>query len=176
MCMHQVLYSFFTAFLTRFQLCILLCGSWDTNPIISLSAPWPIVRRSIFFAGIKLYKSNCLVKASHTERLNLTRSWGLTVSGGSYLVQRFQTNLTPQATTDAPCVCFADDLLRIYPNAKVIHTDRDPDKWIASVERSFFSVLEWREWNWLRHFHKVSPTKNYGISTAKISRDSFTLR
>lgn len=57
------------------------------------------------------------------------------------------------ATTDAPCVNFTDELLKLYPNAKVILTNRDLDSWIKSVENSFFKVLEWPAWRWLSSTH-----------------------
>lgn len=48
--------------------------------------------------------------------------------------------------TDAPCANFSDQLLAAYPDAKVILTTRDPDKWIESVERSYYHVLGWWAW------------------------------
>ena len=37
-----------------------------------------------------------------------------------------------QAVTDAPNVNFVDALLAAYPEAKVVLSVRDPDKWLAS--------------------------------------------
>jgi hypothetical protein len=48
-----------------------------------------------------------------------------------------------QAVTDAPCACLADDLLAAYPDAKVVLNTRDPDKWMASMEASYYTVLGW---------------------------------
>jgi hypothetical protein len=45
------------------------------------------------------------------------------------------------AVTDAPAVCFADELISAYPDAKVVLTTRDPDKWLVSMERSCLNTL-----------------------------------
>jgi len=50
------------------------------------------------------------------------------------------------AVTDMPCANFPDELIAAYPDAKVILTTRDPDKWIASVESSFYRILGSRTW------------------------------
>ena len=60
-----------------------------------------------------------------------------------------------KATTDAPCVNFTDELLKMYPTAKVILTNRDLDSWIKSIENSFFRVLEWPAWLWISRTHPV---------------------
>ncbi|KAF8864537.1 hypothetical protein BDZ45DRAFT_613594 [Acephala macrosclerotiorum] len=46
------------------------------------------------------------------------------------------------AITDAPCVNFSDELLEAYPNAKVILTNRDPDKWLHSIFQTYHRVLQ----------------------------------
>ena len=38
------------------------------------------------------------------------------------------------AVTDIPACIFADELIAAYPDAKVILTERDPNKWLNSVE------------------------------------------
>jgi hypothetical protein len=51
------------------------------------------------------------------------------------------------ACTDIPCNVFVEELLELYPDAKVICTIRDPEKWWASlapiVEKGNNSVLNW---------------------------------
>jgi len=51
------------------------------------------------------------------------------------------------ACTDLPSNAFVEELLQIYPNAKVICTVRDPDKWWNSlapvVEKGNLTVLSW---------------------------------
>lgn len=54
-----------------------------------------------------------------------------------------------QAVTDAPCVNFSEALIKAYPEAKVVLSLRDPDKWVPSVERSFYQVLSWPSWRLL---------------------------
>jgi hypothetical protein len=44
--------------------------------------------------------------------------------------------------TDAPCVNFSDELIAAYPEAKVILTNRDPDKWLDSIFRTYHRTLE----------------------------------
>ena len=55
-----------------------------------------------------------------------------------------------QAVTDIPCVLFTDELLKAYPEAKVVLTERDVDGWIKSVQNSFINVLSWRIWYLLK--------------------------
>jgi hypothetical protein len=45
-----------------------------------------------------------------------------------------------------PCANFPDELIAAYPDAKVILTTRDPDKWIASVESSFYRIIDSPTW------------------------------
>ncbi|KAJ8059406.1 hypothetical protein OCU04_012353 [Sclerotinia nivalis] len=50
------------------------------------------------------------------------------------------------AVTDMPAVNFSEELLKAYPDAKVILTTRDSDKWVESVERSIYAVVHSRLW------------------------------
>lgn len=38
------------------------------------------------------------------------------------------------AVTDSPCICFAEDLINAYPEAKVVLVERDVDTWYHSFE------------------------------------------
>jgi len=60
-----------------------------------------------------------------------------------------------QAVTDAPNVCFADELVAAYPNAKVVLSVRDPDKWVASMESSYYTILGWPAFKALGFFDQV---------------------
>jgi len=51
---------------------------------------------------------------------------------------------------DAPCACFADELIPAYPKAKVILSNRDPDKWLGSMESSYYRVLTSADFKWFR--------------------------
>merc|ERR1712098_517885 len=44
------------------------------------------------------------------------------------------------AGVDYPTSLFWMDLIRIYPNAKVLFTDRDPVKWYESVKNSILQL------------------------------------
>lgn len=61
-----------------------------------------------------------------------------------------------KAVTDIPCVLFADELLKAYPEAKVVLTERDVEGWIKSMQGSFVKVLSYRTWSFLRIFDAVS--------------------
>jgi hypothetical protein len=54
-----------------------------------------------------------------------------------------------QAVTDIPSVLFANELVKAYPEAKVVLTTRDIDSWIASMKKTFYSIFSWRFWPWL---------------------------
>jgi hypothetical protein len=59
--------------------------------------------------------------------------------------------------TDAPCVNFAEALIKAYPDAKVVLSLRDPDKWLPSMERSYYEILSWRSWWLLAMLNPVFP-------------------
>ncbi|KAJ6556370.1 P-loop containing nucleoside triphosphate hydrolase protein [Mycena capillaripes] len=46
-----------------------------------------------------------------------------------------------QAVTDTPAAMFAADLVAAYPEAKVILTNRDPDKWWKSFSESIGAII-----------------------------------
>lgn len=47
-------------------------------------------------------------------------------------------------------MCFSDELIAAYPDAKVILTNRDPDKWLASMETAYYKILASPDWKWFR--------------------------
>ncbi|KAL8709000.1 MAG: hypothetical protein Q9220_006209 [cf. Caloplaca sp. 1 TL-2023] len=55
------------------------------------------------------------------------------------------------AVTDIPCVLFSDELLAAFPNAKVILTNRDPDRWAQSMEK-LYSIITWKSMTLLAKF------------------------
>jgi hypothetical protein len=60
-----------------------------------------------------------------------------------------------QAVSDIPCILFVDELLAAYPNAKVIITSRPVDRWLLSVENSFYAILSWKRWPVLELLDRV---------------------
>lgn len=66
-----------------------------------------------------------------------------------------------QAVTDAPCVNFADELLSAYPDAKVVLTTRDVDRWLPSMERSYYKILAWKWWMALAAVDNVGPNFDF---------------
>lgn len=57
--------------------------------------------------------------------------------------------------TDAPCANLAESLLEAYPNAKVVLNARDVDKWLASMETSYYDILGWRSLQYLASIEPV---------------------
>jgi hypothetical protein len=60
-----------------------------------------------------------------------------------------------QGISDAPATLFTDEHLANYPNAKVILTHRDVDKWYASFQRTAMVALNWPSWKFLLLFRPV---------------------
>jgi len=65
-----------------------------------------------------------------------------------------------QAVTDAPCANFAESLIKAYPEAKVVLTLRDPDKWVGSMERSYYQIFSWPSWRLLALLDPIVGTYN----------------
>jgi Sulfotransferase domain len=54
--------------------------------------------------------------------------------------------------SDLPCALFADEFVEYYPEAKVILTERDPDKWIKSMQQTIYLAHSWSSWDWLKYW------------------------
>ncbi|KAF2088724.1 hypothetical protein K490DRAFT_72458 [Saccharata proteae CBS 121410] len=48
-----------------------------------------------------------------------------------------------------PGTLVAEDLIKAYPNAKVILTNRDVDKWLYSMKQSVDSAVTWKSFDWI---------------------------
>jgi hypothetical protein len=48
------------------------------------------------------------------------------------------------ACVDWPAVTFYRELAAFYPDARVVHTERDPDEWFASAQATIFRVIDAR--------------------------------
>lgn len=53
------------------------------------------------------------------------------------------------AISDLPAVLFTPELLAAYPDAKVILTMRDPDRWVESISRTIWKVHTWWTWDYI---------------------------
>ena len=73
------------------------------------------------------------------------------------------------AVTDAPCACFSDELLEAYPQAKVILTNRDPMKWLASMETAYYRILESEDWKWFRALADLDFVSCDFVSEARLT-------
>lgn len=60
------------------------------------------------------------------------------------------------AVTDVPAVLFSQELLKAYPNTKVILTNRDPDKWVRSMDRTILLAMSWPSWRYLSRFDNTT--------------------
>jgi hypothetical protein len=63
-----------------------------------------------------------------------------------------------QVIEDIPCIMFVDELLEMYPDAKVILTNRDIDSWHNSMNQTFFKVLGWKSLPFIVNLDPVSAT------------------
>jgi len=59
---------------------------------------------------------------------------------------------------DIPSILFVDELLEMYPNAKVILTNRDIDSWLLSMNKTFFTITEWKTMPYLAAWELPSIT------------------
>jgi len=71
---------------------------------------------------------------------------------------------------DIPSICFAEELIAAYPDAKVVLNTRDVDAWLRSMDNTVGRVLRWRGWAtlarwdsalvgpWYEHVKLVLPT------------------
>jgi hypothetical protein len=64
---------------------------------------------------------------------------------------------------DIPCILFVDELFEMYPNAKVILTNRDIDFWHNSMHQTFFKVLGWKS---LPLIVNLDPVRAYAATDA----------
>src|SRR5208282_1324472 len=76
-----------------------------------------------------------------------------------------------QAITDIPCIMFVDELVAAYPNAKVVLTNRDPDKWLVSILNTIYVILSWDWERWAIPYIVVSKA-TYASSTFDLHQSS----
>jgi hypothetical protein len=74
------------------------------------------------------------------------------------------------AITDVPAVLFSEELLKAYPNTKVILTTRNPDKWLKSMDQTILRAISWPSWRYLSRFDNkmIGPFCRNQILTLKI--------
>ncbi|KAF4343896.1 hypothetical protein FBEOM_2131 [Fusarium beomiforme] len=64
--------------------------------------------------------------------------------------EEFDKILGPyDAVADVPAICFVEELVAAYPEAKVIVTQRDVDSWLRSMDSTGGRVLRWPLWSTL---------------------------
>jgi hypothetical protein len=68
--------------------------------------------------------------------------------------EEFDKILGPyDAVADLPAICFVEELVAAYPEAKVIATQRDVDSWLRSMDSTGGRVLRWPLWNTLSRWY-----------------------
>jgi hypothetical protein len=89
------------------------------------------------------------------------------------------TNSIIQAITDVPCIMFVDELVAAYPNAKVVLTNRDPDKWLVSILSTIYVITSWDWERWAIPYIVVCyffpyylPNNAYRISRKETHRSN----
>ena len=111
---------------------------------------------SIFTALEKLgYKPYHMVKAMAAPRSNLT-VWkeGLVAKyegqGDKWGRAEFDKVLGSfDVVSDVPCICFAEELMAAYPEAKVLLNQRDVDRWLESMDNTVGRMMRWKSWSWV---------------------------
>lgn len=48
--------------------------------------------------------------------------------------------------SDVPTICFAEELIAAYPDAKIVLSTRDVDAWLRSMDSTAGHCLRWRGW------------------------------
>ena len=63
-----------------------------------------------------------------------------------------------QCILDTPCCFFVEELSDAYPEAKVVLNKRNVDKWLVSMQKTIFRVMNWPSWRFLRYTDRNSAT------------------
>ena len=50
---------------------------------------------------------------------------------------------------DVPGICFSEELINAYPDAKIVLNTRDVDAWLKSMRSTATPVLGWKGWDWI---------------------------
>jgi hypothetical protein len=58
-----------------------------------------------------------------------------------------------------PGTLVAEDLIKAYPNAKVVVSTRDVDRWLRSMRESVDSAVEWKSFDWIAPWDSVCTAK-----------------
>ncbi|KAH7120290.1 hypothetical protein B0J13DRAFT_457004 [Dactylonectria estremocensis] len=59
------------------------------------------------------------------------------------------------AVADVPAICFVEELVAAYPEAKVVVSMRDVDSWLRSLDSTAGRVLQWPLWESLAAWDKA---------------------
>ena len=74
-----------------------------------------------------------------------------------------------------PCILFVDELLKAYPDAKIILTNRDIQSWLTSVDKTIFEIFSWKSFYFMAPLEPVCNPTSYA-SRCPLMRASANLR
>jgi hypothetical protein len=63
-----------------------------------------------------------------------------------------------------PCIDFADELIALYLDAKVVLTNRDVDKWLVSMKATALESFRWPSWKWIASADPAFAKPLYSIA------------
>jgi hypothetical protein len=105
------------------------------------------------YLGIKTYHASVAIAKGDLPYWNEALAARYNGQGKPYSLTDWEKILGGfQGISDAPATLFTDEHLANYPNAKVIITHRDVDKWYASCQRTAITALTWPSWKFLLLF------------------------
>lgn len=78
------------------------------------------------------------------------------------------------AVEDVPTICFAEELIKAYPEAKVILNNRDVDQWLRSMDTTGGVVARWKGWSTLAKWDSalVGPWYEHGVVVLPCAYDT----
>ena len=70
------------------------------------------------------------------------------------------------AVADVPAICFSEDLIAAYPEAKVVLVERDEDKWFQSFDSTVIHHMNFRATRWINRFFTI-PVMRYSMMSLR---------
>jgi hypothetical protein len=105
------------------------------------------------YLGIKTYHASVAIAKGDLPYWNEALAAKYNGQGTPYSRKDWEKVLGDfQGISDAPATLFTDEHLANYPDAKVILTHRDVDKWYDSYQRTVIKVMRWPSWKVLLMF------------------------
>jgi hypothetical protein len=137
-----------TSVLQRSGLQVIVGGLPRTGTTSMSRALQILLKGEIFDGGYVSYAGNC---HSQQQMLKLADHCLMRTITDRTLVLHLLAQMTGNcvASSDQPGCYFLEELLYLYPEAKVIVTTRDEESWWASYTALWMSIHELYPWSWL---------------------------